>query len=104
MAVSTLVLKRRSTTSATTGFPPVHAVARNGGTVIAEVPERASLVAVIVAEPAANAVTKPVLETVATAAALVVQVTVRVSAVPAASRGVAVSCSVCPGSIVPLVG
>ena len=82
----------------------MHAVARNGGTLITEVPERVSLVAVIVAEPAANAVTKPVLETVATAAALVLQVTVRVSAVPAASRGVAVSCSVCPGSIVPLVG
>jgi hypothetical protein len=52
---------------------------------------------VIVALPTVTAVTNPLPLTVATAAALVAQVTVRpVSALPAESRGVAVSCTVCP--------
>jgi hypothetical protein len=56
-----------------------------------------SLVAEIVAPPGAVAVTKPVLFTVATDAALVVQATLRpVSAVPDASRGVAANCDVDP--------
>jgi hypothetical protein len=67
-----------------------------GVTVIAPVPLLPSLVAVIVAEPAATPVTNPPL-TVATPALLVVQVTTRpVSAFPLASLGVAVSWTVCP--------
>jgi hypothetical protein len=66
-------------------------------TVIALVPVRPSLVAVIVADPALCAVTRPLPETVATADALVAQVTMRpVSAVPPASRGVAVTWPVWP--------
>ena len=54
-----------------------------------------SLVARMVAVPAPVAVTSPVLETVATLAAVVVHETARpVSGLPAASRGVAVSCPV----------
>jgi len=61
-------------------------------TVMADVPLCPSLVAVIVAEPAATPVTKPLAETVATAALLVAQVTVRpLRAVPFASFGVAVN-------------
>jgi hypothetical protein len=56
-----------------------------------------SLVAVIVAVPARTPVTSPLGDTVATAGALEAQVMVRpVSAVPAESWGVAVSCTVCP--------
>src|SRR5438067_824173 len=56
-----------------------------------------SLVAVIVAEPAALLVTRPLGLTVATAVLLLPHVTVRpVSALPAESFGVAVSCTVCP--------
>jgi hypothetical protein len=56
-----------------------------------------SLVAVIVAEPTAAPVTRPVPFTVATVALLLAHVTVRPpSAVPFASRGVAVNCTVCP--------
>src|SRR6266480_3066989 len=59
-------------------------------TVMADVPLCPSLVAVIVAEPAATLVTSPLAETVATAALLVAQVTVRpLRAVPFASFGVA---------------
>src|SRR2546425_11085648 len=56
-----------------------------------------SLVAVIVAEPAATPVTRPLPLTVATAALLVAHVTVRpFSTPPPASLGVAVSCTVWP--------
>jgi hypothetical protein len=64
-------------------------------TVIADVPLMPSLVAVMVAEPDAMAVTSPEAETVATAVLLEPHVTVRPeSRVPAASRSVAVSCCV----------
>jgi len=61
-------------------------------TVMADVPLCPSLVAVIVAEPAATPVTTPLAETVATAALLVPHVTTRpLRAVPFASFGVAVN-------------
>src|SRR5436309_3385268 len=66
-------------------------------TVTAALPALSSLVAVIVAEPAALLVTRPLGLTVATAVLLLAHVTVRpVSALPAESFGVAVSCTVCP--------
>jgi len=66
-------------------------------TVTAAVPLFPSLVAVIVAEPAATPVTNPLPVTVAAAGLLDAQVTTRpVSAAPLASFGVAVSCTVCP--------
>jgi hypothetical protein len=66
-------------------------------TVKALVPLLPSLVAVIVAKPAATPLTNPELLTVATAAALVVQVTVLpVSVVPFASFNVVVNCTVAP--------
>src|SRR5207249_3099084 len=66
-------------------------------TVMADVPICPSLVAVIVAEPAAAPVTRPLLLTVATAPLLVVQLTARPdSRLPLASLGVAVSCTVWP--------
>src|SRR5207249_3930673 len=66
-------------------------------TVSAEVPFTPSLVAVIVAEPAATPVTRPLLFTVATPVLLLAQVTTRpVNAVPPASFGVAESCTACP--------
>jgi hypothetical protein len=70
-------------------------------TVIAAVPLCPSLVAVIVAWPAATPVASPVEFTVVTAGLLVAQVTVRpVSTFPAASLVVAVSCTVTPTSTV----
>ena len=61
-------------------------------TVMADVPVCPSLVAVIVAEPVATAVTTPLAETVATAALLVAHVTTRpLRAVPFASFGFAVN-------------
>src|SRR5436309_4242234 len=66
-------------------------------TVIAAVPLFPSLVAVIVADPTATAVTRPLADTVATAGALLDQVTSRpVSTLPAESFVVAVSCTVAP--------
>src|SRR6266550_4179727 len=66
-------------------------------TVAAAVPAFPSLVAVIVAGPAATPFTSPLLLTVAILVLLLAHVTVRpVSAVPAESFGVAVSCAVCP--------
>jgi hypothetical protein len=66
-------------------------------TVTDAVPLFPSLVAVIVAVPTARAVTSPLPLTVAIVVLLLTQVTVRpVSAFPAESRGVAVSCTVCP--------
>src|SRR2546430_1043189 len=66
-------------------------------TVMAAVPLFPSLAAVIVAEPAATPLTKPLAETVAMAALLVAQVTTRpLRAVPFASFGVAVNWVVAP--------
>src|SRR5438309_6333274 len=66
-------------------------------TVPSAVPAFPSLVAVIVAVPAATPFTSPLLLTVAILVLLLAHVTVRpVSAVPAESFGVAVSCTVCP--------
>src|SRR5438309_873382 len=66
-------------------------------TVAAAVPAFPSLVAVIVAVPAATPFTSPLLLTVAILVLLLAHVTVRpVSAVPAESFGVALSCAVCP--------
>src|SRR6266699_256579 len=66
-------------------------------TVIAAVPLCPSLVAVIVADPAATPVTSPLPLTVAAAVLLLCQVTVRpASELPFASLGVAVSCTVLP--------
>jgi hypothetical protein len=75
------------------------------GTVIAAVPFCPSLLAVIVADPAAPPVTKPFPFTEATAALLVAQVTVRPdSALPLASFGVAVSWKVWPPGTLAEVG
>src|SRR2546427_7672513 len=64
-------------------------------TVTFAVPLFPSLVAVIVAVPAATPVTRPFAETVAALALLVAQLMLRpLSAVPLASLGVAVSCTV----------
>src|SRR2546421_12475299 len=64
---------------------------------MADVPLFPSLAAVIVAEPAAFAVTRPLTFTVALAVSLDDQVTARPeSGLPLASLGVAVSCTVCP--------
>ena len=66
-------------------------------TVRLALPDRPSLVAVMVAEPGATAVTSPELETVATADDDVDHSTTRpVSAVPLASRTAAVACVVAP--------
>src|SRR5439155_17375716 len=66
-------------------------------TVTATLPAFPSIVAVIVADPAAPPVTRPLVVTVATPVLLLVHVTGRpVSVVPAESCGVAVSCTVCP--------
>src|SRR6266849_3506611 len=79
--------------------------ATGGMTVSAAVPGCPSLVAVIVAEPAATPVTSPVGLTVATVALLVVHVTVRpVSTLLAASLVVAVSCAVPASPIVAIGG
>src|SRR6185503_12595033 len=66
-------------------------------TVIDDVANLPSLVAVIVADPAATAVTRPLAETVATAGALLDQVTTRpLNTLPAESLVVALSCAVAP--------
>src|SRR5712692_2202845 len=74
-------------------------------TVTPAVPLCPSLVAVIVAKPAATPVTKPIPLTVATPALLVAQVIVRpVRGFPLASFGVAVNCTVCPTWILAVAG
>ena len=74
-------------------------------TVIVAVPVWPSLVAVMVAAPAATADTRPLALTVATDALLVVQVTTRPdSGLPPASFGVAVSCTVCPACTLAVAG
>src|SRR5436309_12769118 len=66
-------------------------------TVIAAAPLLVSLVAVMVAEPAATPVTRPLALTVATPGGLLAHVTTRpLSGLPALSVGVAVSCSFVP--------
>jgi len=66
-------------------------------TVTLAVPLCPSLVAVIVAEPAATPVTRPLLVTLATLVLPLAQLTVRPeSGFPFTSFGVAVSCTVCP--------
>src|SRR5207249_1283565 len=74
-------------------------------TVIAAVPLLLSLVAVIVADPAATPLTSPLPLTVATAVLPLAHVTTRPeSALPLASFGVAVSCWVCPGCRLTVAG
>jgi len=76
-----------------------------GFTVIAALPVLPSLVAVIVTAPAAAPVTRPVEETVAVAGALDVQVIARPeSMVPAASFGLAASCTLAPTSTSAVAG
>src|SRR5438132_4685965 len=74
-------------------------------TVTAALPAFPSLVAVIVADPAAAPVTSPLADTVATAQALDVQATARpVSTLPAASLSVAVSCAAPPSRMTAVTG
>src|SRR5437016_6158019 len=74
-------------------------------TVIAAVPLLLSLVAVIVADPAATPLTSPLPLTVATAVLPLAHVTTRPeSELPPASLGVAVSCWVCPGCRLTVAG
>src|SRR5207302_7486421 len=74
-------------------------------TVTTAAPLWPSLVAVIVADPAAAPVTSPLADTVATAQALDVQATARpVSTLPAASFSVAVSCTAPPTSMTAVTG
>src|SRR2546422_5332838 len=76
-----------------------------GFTVIAALPVLPSLVAVIVTAPAAAPVTSPLEETVAVAGALDAHVIVRPdSTVPAASCGVATSCTPAPTSTSAVAG
>src|SRR5262245_7474339 len=74
-------------------------------TVTALVPLLPSLVAVIVAEPAPTAVTRPLAETVATPVALLDQVTTRpFRTFPAESLVVALSCAVPPTTRLAVAG
>ena len=67
----------------------------------AAVPLFPSLVAMIDAEPAETPVTRPLPSTAAMAVPLLPHVTTRPpSALPLASRGVAMSCTVCPAATV----
>src|SRR6266540_610736 len=74
-------------------------------TVTAALPLCPSLVAVIVAEPAVRPVTSPLELTVAIEPLLLCQLTARPeSALPLASFGVAVSCTVCPTRMLAVAG
>src|SRR5439155_13297291 len=74
-------------------------------TVIAAVPLLPSLVAVIVAEPAATPVTRPLVVTLAAAVLLLVHTIVRPeSGLPFASFGVAVSCTAWPVCMLAVAG
>jgi len=74
-------------------------------TVRAAVPNMLSLVAVMAAEPGPPPLTNPLPFTVATAALFVAHVTAcPVSALPLASLGVAVSCTVCPAMMLDAAG
>src|SRR5437762_3159134 len=80
-------------------------VTTGAATVSTAVPVTPSLVARIVSVPTANAVASPPPDTVATAGLLDAHVTVRpVSALPAESFSVAVSCCVAPGARLALAG
>src|SRR5207249_5658119 len=91
-------------TEAEAGVTVTEAAGAGGGagvTVIAAVPLCPSLVAVIVAEPAAAPLTRPLLLTVATAVLLLDHVTLRPdSRFPFASLSVAVSCTAWPACTV----
>src|SRR5439155_153955 len=90
--VTELSVTLETARSATVAGLPLGAV-----TVIADVPLFPSLVAVIVADPAATPLTRPLPFTVATEVLLLAQVTTRpLSGLPPASLGVAASCTVCP--------
>src|SRR2546426_5589442 len=83
--------------SAMSPAPASTTEALGGVTVMADVPLCASLVAVIVAEPAATPLTSPLPLTPATDVLLLDHATTRpVSGLPLASFGVAVSCTVWP--------
>src|SRR5712691_409091 len=85
-----------ASTTAVTGLTVTEATG-TGFTVTVARPVIPSLVALIVAVPAATPVTRPPVDTVATPRALDAHVTVRpLSGLPFASFGVAVSCTVCP--------
>ncbi len=74
-------------------------------TVTAAAPLCPSLVAVIVAGPAATPAASPLLLTVATAVLELAQLTTRpLKALPFASLGIAVSCTVCPSATLAVVG
>src|SRR6266513_1581451 len=103
------------TTAKTCWVPPTRTLADAGltvteatgtvVTVIAAVPLLPSLVAVIVADPASTAVTRPVALTVATPGALLAQFTERPSSgVPLASCGMAASCTVAPRTMLATEG
>src|SRR5690349_16052961 len=80
-------------------------VAPTDVTVTLALPLLPSLVAVIVADPAATPLTSPLPVTVATAVLPLAHVTTRPeSALPLASFGVAVSCWVCPGGRLTVAG
>jgi len=82
------------------GLPPAGAV-----TVIVAPALFPSHVAVIVAPPTATAVARPLPLTVAAEESLLAQVTMRPdNGFPAESRGVAVSCTVCPTGTVATAG
>src|SRR3989440_9955960 len=93
-----------ASTVAEDGVTVTVATGAGGGgvvTVIAAVPLCPSLVAVMVADPAATPLTRPLPLTVATLVLALVHVTVRpVNTLPAASRSVAVSCTVLPACTV----
>src|SRR5207302_1115490 len=92
-------------TLALAGLTDTEATGAGAGTVIAAVPLCPSLVAVIVAEPAARAVTSPLPLTVATVVLLEDHVITRPdSGLPLASCGVAVSCTVCPTGTLAVAG
>src|SRR4029077_6110584 len=87
----------RASQSAMSPAPTSTTEALGGVTVMAEVPLRPSLVAVIVADPTATPVTSPLPLTVATAVLSLDHVTTRPdNGLPFASFGVAVSCTVAP--------
>src|SRR5206468_929602 len=92
-----LATARFDTVPGCTGLPAV--------TVTAAVPLCPSLVAVMVTVPVATPATRPLADTVATAGAPEAQVTDRpASTLPAASFGVAVSCTVAPTSTTAVTG
>src|SRR5438552_3615213 len=98
--VTELSVTLETARSATVPGLPLGAV-----TVIADVPLFPSLVAVIVADPAATPLTRPLPFTVATDVMLLAQVTTRpVRGLPPASLGVAASCTVCPAVTLAVAG